>query len=658
MAGLVLTEVACAVLLALALVLPLLRAAAPRGRAAEAARTGVGLLLVVTAGATWWELHSQPATRASGDVVRTLAPVVCIVAAVAAAARCLPFVLRVVAAVASRTTRLVPSLASSQAARRPHAGAAFVLLAMAVASSTFGLALHSTWERSQGDQAALRAGTDLAVALTTPATGQDAAAITAATRGSAASSVVHRPIVLGRYVGDAGAPPQLLAVDSRRAGVLLRGRLDHGRTWSGIGDLLAPGARVVGSDLSSGALTTQGTSPDGVTITMTPTVVLQDDSGFRSTATADPVVLDGRDHVLRGLPPFGGSRLVAVRMHLTGDGGRTTGGTEPVSIGLSVGGRADGAGPRTTWHVQALDASNSPIAGSAVVDDASAGGAMLRVNAEVDLQILALADGDLLATAFETPDALPVAVSERVADVIGTRVGEDLQSTVDGVSIPMTVAAIVPTVPSLPGQVAVLADAETLSRMLVGAGRIEPVIDAWWVADPAPSTVRGLERLGLGDVVTRSGLTEQLRQGPLRASVPAALTLLVVAACVLLVAGAALVIGADLPSRSAEVARLRALGLTRRGAMRLLFAEHGILLGVLVTGGALVGALASLAVAPPLIRSDLGVAPVPAAVLAWPWLREAVVVAGGLGACLAVAAVITVVAVRRSGAEQLRREDS
>ena len=129
------------------------------------------------------------------------------------------------------------------------------------------------------------------------------------------------------------------------------------------------------------------------------------------------------------------------------------------------------------------------------------------------------------------------------------------------------------------------------------------------------------------------------------------------AAALLLLAGAALVIGADRPARSAEVARLRALGLTRGSATRLALTEHGILLGVLVMTGVLVGAVASVALGPELIRSDVGVAPVPAAVLEWPWVRGVAVVAGVLLGCLAIAAVITFAAVRRSGVAQLREVD-
>jgi hypothetical protein len=91
---------------------------------------------------------------------------------------------------------------------------------------------------------------------------------------------------------------------------------------------------------------------------------------------------------------------------------------------------------------------------------------------------------------------------------------------------------------------------------------------------------------------------------------------------------------------------------------RLVLIEHGILLALLVLAGALVGVVASVALGSSLVRSDVGVAPVPAAVLVWPWSLEAAVVAGALAGCLLIATVITLVVVRRSGPAQLRAADS
>lgn len=660
-AGLVLTEIAGAVLLALALAVPVLGPAVPRNRVATAARSGVDLLLVVVAVAAWWQLHAQPSDVATGDTIRTLAPIICVAAATAVAVRLVPPLLALVALVAARSTALVLPLASSQAARRPYAGAALVLLVMGAASAILGVSLQATWERSQGDQAALRVGTDLAVELSTSATDREAAAIAAATHGLVASPVTARPLALGRYVGAAGAVPRLVAIDARRAGALLRGRLDHGRTWSGVGDLLAPGPSLAGLRLSSGGVSILGTVPTGVSAEVTATIVVQDASGFRSTVSADAVPLDGRSHRLRGLSRVEGMRLVAAKLTLSERLGSRTRGTATVSVALSVTRSGPGSGVRPgtapDWDVRTLDAGQSPVAGSAVAVERSASRTTVRTTAEVDLESLSYSEGDVLATGFKAPAALPVAVSQQLADRLGVKVGGALSVTVAGVNVPVLVAAIVPNVPSEPGSVAVLADSDLLSRMLLRGGHLDPVVDAWWVADPAPGTAHALAGLDLGDVTTRTGVAAQLRQGPLRASVPAALTLLVIAAALLLLAGAALAIGADRPARSIEVARLRALGVTRAEATRLVLIEHGILLGLLVLTGAVVGAAASLTLGPSLIRSDIGTAPVPAALFVWPWLGIVAVVAGVLGGCLVIAAVITFAAVRRSGPAQLRAED-
>ncbi len=77
-------------------------------------------------------------------------------------------------------------------------------------------------------------------------------------------------------------------------------------------------------------------------------------------------------------------------------------------------------------------------------------------------------------------------------------------------------------------------------------------------------------------------MTDDLARGPFEIIVPTVLTTLVVAAVVLLLAGIALVTGADQRRRAVELTRLRALGLPRRGARRLLLAEHATFLVPLV----------------------------------------------------------------------------
>jgi len=300
----------------------------------------------------------------------------------------------------------------------------------------------------------------------------------------------------------------------------------------------------------------------------------------------------------------------------------------------------------------------TPVHGATIAVDSTASGTVLNTSTRVDLSYLAYTGADLLATAFEVPPDIPVAVSQQLVEAIGTKVGGEISATVGDAVLPLRVTAVVPTVPSAPGRIAVLADLDTLSRALIHAGRLDPVVDAWWVGHPTPHTERALGDLGLGDLTTRDGTTKQLAEGPMRVTVPAALVMLVAAGGVLLLAGAALLVSADQRRRSAEVARLRALGLTRGGAWRLLFAEHVAFLVPLVLIGALVGAVASVALGPSLIRSDIGAAPVPEAVVVWAWSAQAVLVAGLLLGCFVIAAVVAALHVRRAETAQLRAGDS
>ncbi|SDC83236.1 FtsX-like permease family protein [Nocardioides lianchengensis] len=649
-AGLVVTVLAAALVLTLALVAsavdPSTTTAASRRRAV--AGLGVDALLVGAAVVCAWQLRSQPAGAATGgDVTLLLAPVVCLAAATVLVVRLVPLLLALVARAAARSRGLVLPLAAHQAALRARTGTATLLIVAAVAAIPVGLALHSTWSQSQDDQAALRVGTDLALTLAGPPSSADAAAVIAATadQDPVVSAVVDRPVVLGRYVGEAGSPPVLVAVDSRHAGELLRGRHEAGRPWSAVGAELAPGPPVEGVPVpeDGAGLELTGTALDGARVT--PTVVLQDASGFRGSVSGVAVPMDGRPHPVEWRGPIGpDQRLVAVRLEVDGAPvDEPTVGTADVEIALGVPG--DTAG----WQVHALGR-DTPVRSAEVVPG-------LRVTARLDLAYLAYTGADLLVTAFAPPDEVPVAVSQDLADAVGVGVGDDLSAIVGETDLPFRVAAVVPSVPGAPGRTAVLADVDTVSRALVDAGRLEPVVDGWWVADPGPGTTRALEDLDLGEVLTRQELATDLAQGPLRVTVPAALLTLVVAAAVLLLAGVGLVLGADRRRRTAEVPRLRALGLTRRGARRLLLAEHAALVVPLLLAGTLAGAGVVLAIGPDLVRSDLGAAPVPAAVVAWPWTVSALVLGGLLVGVLALTAVVTARQVRRSDLADLRQGD-
>ncbi|NJP93879.1 permease [Nonomuraea sp. FMUSA5-5] len=655
----VLSVAGAALALAAVLVVPSLRAlsaAGVRGRRELLARSGADLLLVALAAVGWWQLRDQPAGSGSPvDAVRVLAPALLLIAGSAVALRLVWPALRLVERLARRARGLMVPLAAFEAARRPQAVAAGLLVGLGCAAATYGIGFDATWQRSQQDQADLSVGTDLAITLTAPpAAGQGP--LVGAAGGGEVSPATDRGIAVGQWLGGAGDPPRLIAVDTTRAGALLRGRLDDGRTWDAVGARLAPPARAAGVPVPAGAaLTLTGNATGPAPLTVTPRLLLQDASGLRTPCTGAPVPLDGRAHPLPDCATAGGLRLVAVSLPVAIDTGNVgTGhsawtespaGDSRVAVTLTVPGTT---GETPQWTATSAGPAPGQLGNPAVALTGTSAGTELRMTTTVALKGPPDAARNLVATAFPAPVPVPVAVSARFAEEAGARPGSRLDLTVGLTPVRVSVAEVLPAVPSAPGAAAVLADFDALSRALAVSGDFDVPVDAWWVGRPAKTDLR------LGGVTTRASETARLTGGPLQAGLPAVLRLLVPAAALLMIAGIVLHVMFDLRARAVEVARLRGIGMTRREIRAVLLGQHvGILLPLLAVG-AVVGALATRVVAPLLVRSDTGAAPVPEVLPVWPWAAEAALLGGLLAGCaLAVGAVVAVQA-RRADAAHLR----
>ncbi|WP_199512015.1 FtsX-like permease family protein [Nucisporomicrobium flavum] len=603
-----------------------------RGRGEMLARSGADLLLLALAGVGWWQLYSQPAAAGTrADAVRVLAPALVLTAGTALVLRALPPSLRRAETYARRARGFVLPLATFQAARRPQAYAAGLLIGLGCAAATFGTAFGTTWTASQHDQADLSVGTDLVITLDGPAAAGQGAAIRAAT-GGVVSPVADRNIAVGQWLGGRGEAPRLVAVS---AAAPLRGR-----GASSVVAGFAPSAPVTGPALSRGArVSITGTASRDTPVTVIPRLLLQDDSGLRTSCTGPQMVLDGRPHAIKGCVPADGLKLVGVSLPI--DSGWEGDPTSAVDITVKL--PASSAG---SWQARAASPSSQQLRTPAV----AATGRRLRLTATVQFADPAPISRTLVATTFDDPGPLPLAVSTRFADDVGARVGTELSLTYGNAPVPAVVTAIVPTIPSAPGAPAALTDVDALSRALVTHGELESPVTAWWVGDPSGSPAG----LHLGTITTRAGEAERLIGSPLRASLPAVLKVLVAAAVALLLGGVVLHVSSDVQLRALEVARLRGLGVRRRDVRRSLLTEHAAVLLPLIVAGALVGALATRAVAPLLIRSDTGAAPVPSAVIHWPWAGVALLLVLLIaGAGLAAAAVVTVQA-RRADAAHLR----
>ncbi len=666
--GLLVVVATGALVLSLVLIVsPLLSpdAARPPGRRRAWARSGIDVLLLVAAVAAWWQLDSRSPTSAGGDTLLLLAPAVCLAAVTVVAVRALPPLFETAAGLARRSRSLLP-LSLNPPALRLGAGTALVLISLAAAAAAFGVVTHATWERSQRDQADLRVGTDLSVALDVPPTADDATSIVRTavgdgqeTDGSLASPVTARLLTLGEFLGQPGEPPELVAIDTRHAGSLLRGRLDGSATWSDVGDRLMPGDEVRGVPLPAGGagVTVVGHAPPGAVISVAPTVVVQDATGLRSTLEAAPVPVDGRPHSLSwSSAPEEGGEIVAVRLSLRDDGSSAVGDDagSPVSVSLRIPGRD--VDPTLDWREQVLG-TDGVVVGPSVSARQTEDAVVLTTQARVQISYLLYEEGEVLATSFDPPSSVPVAVSQALADALGTKVGGELSATVSTSTLTLHVVDIVPSVPSAPGRVAVLADVDTLSRALIGRGQLEPAVDGFWVSRPTSGAASALRGLELGDVTTREQVTADLTGGPLQVVLPVAYATVAGSAVLLFLAGLTLVVSADQRRRTAEVARLRALGLPRSRARRLVFVQHGVLLVALVVTGVAIGAAAAVALCRDLVRSEDGTAPVPSAVLVWPWGTEALLAGGLVAACLAIAAVAAVSQVGASDLTQLRESE-
>jgi hypothetical protein len=658
-----------ALLLTGVLVVPALRpdpalAGPTRGGGGLLIRSGADLALLALAVAGWWQLRSQPGTTPGPDTVRVVAPVLCLLAGAAVTVRLLPAPLWIGERLALRSRGLVLSLAAFEAARRPRAVAAALLLSLAAAAGSFGLAFGATWQASQRDQADTRVGTDLSLALSGAATTGQAEAVRAATGGTVSPATVRNATV-GSWVGDSANPTRLVAVDTARAGTLLRGRLPDGRTWAGVGRALSPGDPVAGLSLGTGPITLTGSSSRGAQLQVTPRLEVQDAGGLRTPCDAAPVTLDGDPHPLQLCDELsGGTRtgmsLVALALQISADpAAESKDGTAQVAVTLGLPGPGKGGSAAPVWQAApAGDDDSQQMLKTATVQvhpDAAGGGTQLSSTATVDLSGLGYQPADLVATGFDPPQAVPVAVSDQLLHGLSAKIGDRLDVTVDSTPVAAVIAQVVPTIPAAPGAPALLADLDQLSRILIGTGDLDPPVDAWWVGRPArPDAAARATALGLGQVRTRAEVSSQLTSGPLRVGLPLALTLLVPAAVLLALAGQFLQISSELESRALEMARLRGLGLSRRSVRRSLLVQHGAVLTLLIGAGAVNGALASWVLGPLLNRSDLGATPVPVTQVHWPWTAEFGLLAGLLLGSIGAVALVITLQLRRSSAAELR----
>ncbi|MCR6687950.1 ABC transporter permease [Cellulomonas sp.] len=653
------------------------------------ARSGADLALVAVAGVALWQLvgHRSPVLRdgtAGVDPLLVAAPALVLLAGGVLAGRVLPLVSGAGELVARRSRALVAPLAAWEVSRRPRRAAGAVLLVtLAVAVGTFAQGWLETWRTSQREQATLAVGTDLRVTDPDGTTLAQSAALAGVDGLQVVSPVTLRQAGVGIASATPGPPStpettQVLAVDTRHAGDLLRGRVAGGWTTPTAG--LAPAQPVTGIPVPAGTQQLQVDLrvrlQEKAPVVAIPSLVLQDARGTRTTHDfpAAPAK-NGAGEVTSltlDLPPgLGSTTVIGVSTRLSGDAdkllalvdaGLGTHGFEITWSGMRAVGEDGTTTPldpgRAAWRTGTSGPSGEW--GGVRIGSTWADQDGLHVTGSVDGPTIATGTAGTVTTSFQREDAIHVIVTPGVLDSLVADADDALVLEVEGVTVQVRVDAVVPYLPGLPHGDGVLVDRDTLTRATLVLGYRGDLVDEWWARVPderAPASASAVQAAGVGAVTTRVGAAADATDGPLRVGIPAALWIVTLAATALAVAGIAMSATVAVRTRRLEMARLQALGARRLALVRAVAAEHAVL-GVLGTAAGLgVGALLARVVAPVVTVAADGTPAVPDVVVQWPWVTFAVVV-GGIAVAATLAVLVTANALlRRASGELLRLGD-
>ncbi|WP_146083827.1 FtsX-like permease family protein [Clavibacter michiganensis] len=372
-----------------------------------------------------------------------------------------------------------------------------------------------------------------------------------------------------------------------------------------------------------------------------------------------------------------GLRLVGFRAEVVG--GRDSDSSSDRATEVLVGGIAARTGGGRDPADPLADAASAPLEDAAVIDGVAAWGGVSADPAarppaveaapagwQVRLPVLVPPDASGRTTVTLLVAWVPVGLVDAViptalAEGLGVDPGMALDLAVAGVRIPVTVVGDAPLVPGsatpealaagasgLAGASAattVVVDGPTLARVMIQRGTTGALVDEWWAGSGglADGTTSAASAAGAAGVVTRAGLARDLQEAPLRVATPTALLLAIAAAGILAAAGFALHTVAALRARRADLAHLRAVGLSASGVVGLVAVEALVLTALGAVAGIAAGLLTALAVGPLVAVSPGGTAPVPGVEVHVPWLAVGLLPAG-----LAVVLALVVAAVARS----------
>jgi ABC-type antimicrobial peptide transport system permease subunit len=710
-----LSALAVVVLCAAVLAWPALHTLTPgaaslrRGRQARLAGiawAGGDLALVALAAVSVWELRgysavAHPATGALGiDPVVAVAPALALAGVALIPLRGLPLLARLADKATDHQRRLAAAMVSWQIARRPirQAGPA-LLVVVATAAATLGLAGCASWQQSAADQAAFAVGSDVRVDSAAGVPPGAAEAITGAPGVTAATSA---------SVTGIGNGTQLIALDPSTAGktILLRPDLSPlplSALWRHITSRL-PGLSLPGQPDRLEILATLGAGPDTSAAAVrtdlgSPTAMawVQDSTGATyQVPAAGNLPADGRPHALvftlpgprqasyplqlvgltltYTLPPYDPAsptsapvadlsiESLAVAKTASGPSGRPLRQGDALATWLGIGSaRRVPTGPQGPFEaIPPSDGAPPAVQGW----HRAAGGAeqfTFSIGHDPSAQVMANAGlppgiptGQVAITAPPPSPVVPAIATAGYLAANRLGIGSTTSVSLSGYSVSVQIVASVANFPTVFGpNRALIADLTEINDLLV-AEQVSPLpVTRWWLRTAGGRLPRLPAGLGLS-VTGRASQQAALLNNPLLKAPRQAMLAIGAAAVLLGVLGFSVSVAASLRSRRTQSAVFAALGVGKNAQAGQLCLEQCALSVPAAAAGLLAGiGLAQLMV--PAITLTTGAAePVPWALAIVP-LGPAVALALVIAAGPAAAAALSVLR-RPDPAAQLRAE--
>ncbi|MFC7220219.1 FtsX-like permease family protein [Streptomyces polyrhachis] len=634
-------------------------------------RAGADLGLLVVAGVAYWQLDRQTSdggvlnTDTSGtlgvDPVLVAAPALALLAGTVLTLRLLPPTARLAERRAAAGRGLPTALAGWQLSRRPLRGAGPVLLlVMAVAMGLLAVAQGASWERSQRDQAAFRAGSDIRVL------GSGRPGGYADTPGVAESS----PAVRMTAPLSGGRSADVLALDTARAadGIPLRGDLADAETRALLPRLGGKSPKLRGFPLPAGAGRVEVTAQVGADRPWRGQVdlsaLIQDRVGQTYELPLGLLAADGRDHrlTLDLAKPLTSGASPAPPLVLTGFTVDFDVPTRAASCDLEVSILRVTAAGRTTepaptaglvWDVAADTGGNGivepPEAGFPVRGSAGTPLAFNFTTGASDTFGGTLPPGTLTVRARQDRlPPVPALATDTFLRVSSAKVGQRLTVPLGGTDTEVRIVGAVREFPTTgpdaisqldavaPGKDggALIVDLAAANRKLAQADSTALRPSEWWLRTEPGQAQRTAAQLreeggrGSADLVVREELAERLGTDPLGAGPQAALAATAVIAALLAALGFAVSAAASIRERGREFAVLRALGAPQRQLARMFAAEQSMLIAVALTAGTALGVVLSRAVVPLTTLTGAAAKPHPQVLVELPWAPVGLVVAG------------------------------